>query len=68
MRIKDVGKIKTGLSSEIEDGMIRLYDRIGYPRIELFAMRDEHGNLLEDDIDLIRLADNLIAVWNDACK
>ena len=49
-------------------GMIRLYDRIGYPRIELFAMRDEHGNLLEDDIDLIRLADNLIAVWNDACK
>lgn len=64
MSIKNVGEIAEGNVSETIDGCVRLFNKDGYPIIELYGLRDEFGNLLDDDCDIQETAKELRILWN----
>ena len=64
MTIKDIGKIAEGRASETIDGCVQLHDKNGFPVLELYAYRDESGNILTDDSELEKIAKELCILWN----
>jgi len=69
MSILDIGRLKTGHASEADDGVVRLYDKKGYPVVEIYSRLDENGNPIDSDMFLDVVAREVIELWNTAvCK
>ena len=64
MKIEDIGIVQEGLSGETIDGAIQLHDDEEYPRIEIYGVRDEFGNLLENEKELDEVGKELAELWN----
>ena len=63
--IKTVGKIREGSAGEVVGGCVRIYDRYGYPIIELWNHGDINGVSRFNDDELQALAKELVTIWNE---
>ena len=68
MSIKNVGELKTGMVSEVEEGVVRIYTLDQFPILELHGNRNEHGVLLDNDADIQATADELAELWNQRAR
>ena len=55
-------KLKKGLLAETIDNCIRLYDEEGFPVVEVYLRLDEHGNPIDDDSIVEKMADKICEI------
>lgn len=56
-----------GAASETIEGCVRIYEGndTGFPVIEVYARRDEHGNCLDSDNDIEKAARHICRLLNE---